>query len=407
MIRALILLLLLSGLGWGLVREQGRGRFARVNDTWVDFLLANSRGRFKPDPAKLGDVVFVRLREEDKKEYETWPPSPGDYSMIMKGLAAFEPSVLVFADPLAWPEPKPDSIPGLAQALLPVPGVVLAAEAAGEGEADEASLAPLSDHLPVLTRLGGEGQLPALPPLVKVPEPALLPQKDVGIVGGPKLALAYHRKQGGAVPSLALAAASLATHTPYANQRLRTGPGAGVHVGNQTFVPFEKDGSLKPEALAVPSVNGLELMTANLVDADPAVAKTLGKGKTVILGMDHDAKEPSPARTQAEVLAGLMTLPRVRELGRTAQIIIWVLCVLAGLSLLLLPKRRATARTLILLFSVLLVAYVAFQIALVWCPPTIPAALLLAAGVFARLFGHDPDKVRSKSRRSGKFYRRR
>ena len=123
--------------------------------------------------------------------------------------------------------------------------------------------------------------------------------------------------------------------------------------------------------------------------------------------MDHDAQEPTPARIQAQVLAGIMSLPRVQALGRTGQWVIWGLCVLAGLSLLFLPKRKALTRALIVLFFAVLVAYVTFQIALVWCPPVIPAALLLAAGLFARLFGYDPDKAKSRSRRSGKFYSRR
>ena len=173
MIRAFILLLLLSGLGWGLMGEQGRGRFRRVDETFVDFLLANARGRFKPNPENLGEVVFVRLREEDKKEYSAWPPRPIDYLMVAKGLAAHEPAVLVIADPLNWPEPKPDSVAELAQTLLPVPSVVLAAEAAPEGKADEASLAFARDHLPRLDRLQGQVQmLPELTNLEHLPEPA-------------------------------------------------------------------------------------------------------------------------------------------------------------------------------------------------------------------------------------------
>ena len=213
MIRAFILLLLLSGLGWGLYHEQTRGRFQSVDETFVDFLLANARAGLKPDASKLGDVVFVRLREEDQKEYESWPPSPSDYQMIVKGLAPFEPGVLVFADPLNWPEPKPDTIPSLAQALLPIPSVVLAAQAAEKGKADEATQAFAKEYLPSLAKLSGQPELlPELPSLTRLPEPPFR-QSDVGVVTTPQLSFAL-RDNTRAVPSLILAAISRRSASP-------------------------------------------------------------------------------------------------------------------------------------------------------------------------------------------------
>ncbi|MDB6119195.1 MAG: hypothetical protein JWO08_2976 [Verrucomicrobiaceae bacterium] len=402
MIRAFVLLLLLSGLGWGLFGEQAKGRFRKVDETFVDFLLANARGQFKPDPAKLGEVVFVRLREEDKKEYSSWPPRPIDYLMVTKGLAAYEPSVLVVADPLSWPEPKLDSIPELAQTLLPIPSVVLAAEATEKDKADEMTIAFARDHLPSIERLGGESQqLTELPLLARVPEPALVPERDIGIITKPHLSLAL-RHEKHAVPSLVLAAISRATRTPYSSQRLHTGPGAGMHLGSDRFIPLETDGTFKLAAVPVPAVNGLELMTNSIIDADPAVTKTLGKGKTIVMGIDNDSKTATSARTQAQAIAGLLTLPQLHEVGRTGQTIIWIIAGLAGMSLLLLPKQKATFRTLALLFIVVLCSYVAFLADLVWFPLTIPASLILGAGAFTRLFGYDPNSV--KRRKAGKFY---
>ena len=47
MIRALILLLLLGSLGWWLDREHHAGRFQRVDELFLDFLVANARDRFE------------------------------------------------------------------------------------------------------------------------------------------------------------------------------------------------------------------------------------------------------------------------------------------------------------------------------------------------------------------------
>lgn len=387
MLRAFILLVLLSGLAWWLNGEQERGRFRQVDEYFLDFLLANTRDQLKPDAAKLGDVVFVRLREEDKKEYAGWPPLPIDYLMITKGLSAFEPAVLVIADPLRWPDPKPDSLPELAQALLPIPGVVLGVESSSEGAGDAVTLAFIKDHLPVLERLQGQTQmLPGLHQLARLPEPVLLPQRDIGVVTGPPWSMAL-RYEDHAVPSLVLAALSRATRTPFAHQRLQVGPGAGAHLGAALFVPLQNDGSLFPSNLAAPSVNGLDLMTANIIDPEADVAKILGKGKTIVVGIDNDGPAATPARLQAQAIAGALSLPRVRVLTLVEQIAAWAVAALLSLMLVRLPKHKAVWRTLLLLFAALAASYLAFQVAMVWCPPAIPAALIAAAGLFVRLFG--------------------
>ncbi len=386
MLRPLVLLALLSGLAWWLHGEQGRGAFREVDETFLDFLIANTRDRLKPDPAKLGDVVFVRLREEDKKEYAGWPPLPIDYLMVAKGLAAFEPGVLVIADPLTWPEPKPDSLPELAQTLLPIPSVVIGVEASSAGVAPPDTLAFVKDHLPALDRLQGDARmLPGLHQLARLPEPVLVPQRDIGVVTGPPWSMAL-RYEDHAVPSLVLAALSRATRTPFAHQRLRTGPGAGVHLGAALFVPLADDGSLLPSQIQVPSLNGLELMTATMIEPDSEVAKTLGKGRTMVVGIDNDGPAATAARVQAQAIASALALPRVRVLTLVEQIAAWAVAALLGLGLLRRPK-KALGRMLLLLFAALTASYLAFQGAMIWCPPAIPAALIAAAGVFARLLG--------------------
>ncbi len=390
MLRALILAVLLSALAWWLNGERERGRFRQGDEAFLDLMIANSRDRLKPDAAKLGDAVFVRLREEDKKEYSAWPPEPIDYLMVTKGLAAYDPAVLVIADPLQWPEPKPGSLPELARALLPVPGVVLGVNASSEGTVDPATAAFVADHLPALARLQGDTTaLPGLHKLSQLPEPVLLPQRDVGVVTGPPWFMAL-RYEDHAVPSLMLAALSRATRTPYVQQRLQAGPGAGVHLGDSLFVPLASNGSLLPSSITVPAVNGLDLMTAGTVDPEPEVVKLLGKGRTFVIGIDHDGSEATPARVQAQAIAGALALPRVRVLGFVEQAAAWGVAGLLGLSLLRLPRTKALGRALLLLFAAFAGSYLAFQEGLIWCPPAIPAALILFAGLYARVFGKKP-----------------
>jgi hypothetical protein len=389
MVRSLLLLTLLSGLAWWLHGEQQRGRFREVDDQFLDFLLANTRDDLKPDPAKLDGVVFLRMREEDKAEYAAWPPQPIDYQMMIKGLAPYEPATLIIAEPLQWPQPKPEFIEQLAQTLLPMPSVVLAAGATTGGKADATSTALSGEHLPDVTAHGPTQVLPALSTINAPPEPALARQSDVGCVLPGKQSMAFLLGTR-AVPSLEWMAIANATHTPLRLQRLNLGAGAGLHVGDELFVPLQPDGSLPPSTVTVPAINALDLMTAALTDADVELAKTLGKGKVMVLGIDNDRATPTTARLCAQAVAAALAMPRVQVLSRVQQIIAWGVAALLGLSLLLLPKTKGMSRALLYLFLALTASYLAFQSFKIWCPPAIPAALIAASGLFARAFGRTP-----------------
>lgn len=388
MLRAVILLSLLSGLAWWLHGEQQRGRFREIDDTFLDILLASTRDDLKPDPAKLSEVVFLRMREEDKKEYAGWPPQPIDYQMIVKALNASEPAALVIAEPLSWPVPKPDFIEPLAQTLLPLP-VIQAAGAAVEGTKDAAAVTFANDHLPAVTVRGPASALPEITTFDRPPEPALLNQSDLGCFVAAKPATAF-RLGARVLPSLEWMAIANATHTPLLFQRLTLGPGAGLHVGDELFVPLNPDGTLPASTVAVPTINALDLMTAALTDDDAVLAQTLGKGKTLVLGIDNDSSTPTPARRTAQAIASALALPRVHALPAVQQFVAWGVSALLGLSLLFLPKTKGLTRSLLLLFLAVTASYLAFQGFKIWCPPAIPAALILASGLFVRLFGRPP-----------------
>lgn len=55
-------------------------------------------------------------------------------------------------------------------------------------------------------------------------------------------------------------------HSPFAAQRLRFGAGAGARLADGSFVPLTPQGdlSIKPDGVAVPLVNALDLMTGSL-----------------------------------------------------------------------------------------------------------------------------------------------
>jgi hypothetical protein len=51
------------------------------------------------------------------------------------------------------------------------------------------------------------------------------------------------------------------------------------------------------------------------------------------------------------------------------------------------PKKKALLRGAAFIFAGLVICFLAFQSALIWCPPTLPAALLAASALFARVAG--------------------
>lgn len=399
MVRAILLLSVLSGLAWWLHGEQERGRFRRLDEGFLDFLLANARQEMKPDSAKLNDVVLVQLREDDKGEYAAWPPLPIDYQMIVKNLATYEPSVLVIADPLLWPEPKPEFIDSLAQALLPIPRIILAASVSSDGTADEGSIKVLRERIPVITRSDNQGNpLPEVKRVDAMPEPALARQSDIGVVMQGSAHVAVRAREG-LMPSLELQALANAGQVPFERIRITTGPGAGVHFSDAWFVPTPPNGTWGTTNVAITNVNALDLMVPEVTGTDTDLAKALGKGKTIILGMARDAGGATSKASQcAATVASALALPRVNVLSPTGQFIAWGIAGSLGLLLLLWPKHKAITRALLFLFLALTASYLAFQALQVWCPPAIPSALIAASGLLVRLFGRRPkDEPTTKS----------
>lgn len=400
--RTIILLVLLAGIGWKLNVEQRHGRFQQADEAFLDFLLANVRDRFVADSgaADAGRVVLVRMREEDKAEYGAWPPPPIDWQMVLKGLVPFEPEVVVVTTPLNWGPPSPEFVREAGEALLPFPSVILAAEVETGTAFKAESVASLRDMLPSITRLAGDRML--LPPVSSVtamPEETLRRQMEIGPVALPLTAardtamLPFAFRCGDAVvPSLALQALTRCTRMPYALQRLLVGPGAGAQLGDGVYVPLDDRGQFVVKAGDVPaSVNALDFLTGELADGLSAGDKArLGKHKVIVLGLDNDAPAPTPARLHAAALSQALSLPRVRLAGEYMR---WVVCgvaALLGCFLLRYRGGRALRAGLLLIFGWLVVSFVTFQSSLAWSPPAVPAAMLAAGTVFAMLFGKKP-----------------
>lgn len=401
--RACLLIIVLAAAGWHLDREQRAGRFRQADDAFLDFLLANARDRFVPEQGAAADqVVFVRIREEDRGEFTAWPPQPLDWQMLVKSLAAHDPEMLVIADPLSWPEPKPDFIPALGDALLPFASVVLAAAAGGEtSAADPVAGKSTLDSLPVIDRIAGDAsRIPEVARVVAAPDETLRRHAETGIViergGGGRAAMPAAVRAGGAVlPSVMLQTLARHTRSPYATQRLRAGPGAGILLGGGLFLPLEPDAAFAfdPDGKIL-SVNALDFLAGDLADVPSAEDKAkLGKNKIIVAGTDRDGGALTAARAQALALSQALSLPRIRQMSDGQR---WVVCGAAGLLGLLLLRWRggkALRAGLLMIFGALVASFLLFQINLTWFAPTVPAALLAAGALFAAVFGRKENEA--------------
>lgn len=392
MIRALLLLLILAPLGWWLDREQKAGRFQRVDELFLDFLVANSREKLTtPDPAAPeGQVLLLRLDPAQRDEFSAWPPAPIDWQMILKGLRDAEPEVVVIPEPLNWPKPTPDFVPAVAEAIIPLSSVVFGVEAKTTEKADEPTfLGALDESLPRFQKAAGELQsAPGIAAVLAAPHDDLRRHGELGLVIEKGLPYAF-RADERLVPGLLAQTLARHTRTPYVTHRLLLGPGAGAYLQGGFFVPLQNDGTVELEAKKkLSTANALDLLTGGLADAVSAEDKEkLKAAKIIVIGQD-DAKQPGVARTHAQALADMLSLPKIRVLDEMEQWIVWGVVALLGMWLVLrVPRQKAPARGFLLIFIVVVIVFLAFQTALLWFPPTLPIALLSASAVVGGIIG--------------------
>jgi hypothetical protein len=411
MLRAFLAVLLLGGLVVFLDQEQRAGRFRLVDEGFRDFLVANVRERFVPDPAAGAPAVaLVVMQEAEAAEYEAWPPSPLDWQMLLQAVAQWQPEVLVIAEPLNWGQPSPPFVPAVAELLQAFPSVVLGVEAEYAAQESPAFLGGLEARLPAYPNVVGEpvAGAPWLKALVVPPDEKLRPLAELGLLAAPAAAagsgqlpyavqLAVVTGPPQWLPTLVAQAMSRLARSPYALQRLRLGAGAGVHLEGGRFVPLTADGHFEwsPEGRGgVLEVNALDLLAGGLAEVLPAeTVAQANQARVVLIGLQRG--DGTALIQQAEALAAMLALPTLQPLPLWGQWGLWTLAGLLGVTLVH-KKKGALLRALIFVFAGFVISFLVFQSQLIWFPPTIPAALLLAGGLLGRLIGKGPLKPKAE-----------
>lgn len=392
MLRTIILLVVLAPLAWWLDREQSAGRFQRVDELFLDFLVANSRDKLTtPDSARKEDeVILLRLDPADKAEYSGWPARPLDWQMILKSLHGNESTVVVVPEPLNWGKPAPDFIPALAESMVPLPSIILGVEAQPTAKpTGPAFTGGLEDVIPRFQKASGDLELaPAFSALIAAPDDQIRRHGELGLIAADTLPYAM-RDESGLMPGVIAQALARHSQTPYATHRLLLGPGAGAYLRNGLFVPLAIDGTVIVDPKTpVSTINALDLLSGSLADAiSPDDKARLRAARIIVIGTD-DKNQPGTARSHAQALASILSLPHIQLLPQFEQWIIWGIVAIAGVWLVLrTPRQKAPARGFLLIFATIVIVFVCFQTTLLWFPPTIPVALLSASAIIASLIG--------------------
>ncbi len=373
---------------------------AKVQDFeqgFLDFLVANAYEAFvKAVPAASPDVVLVEFREQDKDQFEAWPPTSLDYKMLLQRLTSHDPAVVVFTEPLIWAtETGALQLGPLRSALLPVPSVVLGFEVTQEaGAMSPEQAAFVTGEMPAFARL--EGNVASATPFTR---PTVLPDKSLR-TGGAETGISRilpAEKSSSAqipfvaydgthlVPSVAAQAVTRFRRTPFSSLRVRFGIGGRLMLGDEHIVPLDKGGAMTlADKPAVPMASAADLTSPIPEEAEAVkAAETVGRGKVLVIGTGQNAA------AHARAIAFALAMPRLNRAPEWAG---WAFAAWMALCCL---RQWRYRRVKVLLFGVVLaviamvICIVTFQSSLWWWSPA-PAAIVVAVSTLFCFFWPAP-----------------
>lgn len=408
LVRLVLTLLALAAVVWHLDGEQRAGRFERGEQQFMDLLVSTAGGRFDKSEDR-GEVALVEFREADRGEFSSWPPPPLDWQMLLKELHAYEPDVLVITTPLFWGQPTPDFAPAVADALLKFPSVVLGVETQlVEGVAPSSVfLGDLENAIPQFQIVNGEGaKVPRLAALITAPDVNVRSSSEMGLLAlrkqGSEWRLPYVLNEGTRyLPTLLSQVLARYSRTPYTGggHRLLLGSYPGAYLQGGIHVPLTESGEwIFTREKPVFTVNALDLMAGTLADALTEKDKaSLEKARIIVIGTTTaDSKEapPSLTRVYAQAFSRLLAQPRIQAWSKIQQWILWGVIGLVVTGMVVIVRRRHAlvvgVSLLLLLFCVNLML---FKSELIWWPPVIPYALVLAGTFLGLVIGRGKAKV--------------
>ncbi len=403
--RGLTFTFLIAALVAALLPLERGGSFQKLNQTFVSWLSANA-AKDTSSPS----ITLLRLEEGD---WSSWPPGPLDFATIFSNLDRFSPPTVAVEPVLDWEDPHPQQISSLSTHALAVPSLLLGIGLqVNPAAADilDPTLLSLFETLPNVS--GDISRIPTFTGIHAIPtesvrRPHYLGHTYIDLSEGhgadqdvlkvPLLA----RYGDHVVPSFVLQAVLLKGRLPLSLVRVVLGD--SIQAGESLRIPIDASGNLavSPDwKRQIPSLSADVLLAGD--DPDPTL---LGEGESiaaletlrtnlVLIGPTgpgvRSFERPGGGRiSRTEIFAAaIATIQSGRfsiRLPDHLQYLAWAAAALFALLTALFARRRPSAVTAAALglLAIAIISLIAFQSTRHWCPPTIPAAIVLLGSATA------------------------
>ncbi len=397
-----IIFLLLCGVGvFFLDREEERGTFASANQTYIDWLIGNSREKIQ-EPS----VTFLRIDEGALEAYESGTAfGPLEFAQLLHRLNEYKPKVAAIEPVLEWKEKEELLLNALRDTSLQCENLLL-----GSVLELDSTGAPLSDAVlslfPAVAKVKGDpSRIPEFTGARDLPELQLRITSNLGFTAidlgdavtasEDSLAVPLLARHGGKViPAFVLRAVML--ENGIAPEDVEVELGASIRLGDALTIPVDARGYLTVfaglrERLPTYSASILIWKPDEVVGEDgsgqgmkPEERSAL-ESRVVLIGYDNEPAKRIPLKkgaliSRAELFAlAIATVQSgryIRLLPDPVQYGVWVALVLAGLFILRFRRKRALGLGFLLLLLYFIAGMLLFQSARTWMPVVIPLGLL-------------------------------
>ena len=404
--RTLFFLIFCAGLVYGLQGMERGGRFHDINRKFLSWLTANTDGA-----TASPSITILRIEKDD--DIFDWPPTAIDFATMFNQLNLFTPKAIAVEPVLFWQDPHPQRFSSLVRKSEVLSPLLLGVEF----EVNSAAVEAIEENLlkefePITNITGDKSKLPRFTDVQSIPDESLRKHHQLAHtyidLGGGDLSdqdvlkvplLARHRDH--VFASFVLKAVLLHEQIPVDEIEVRLGE--SIKAGDSLNIPIDSSGhfAVSPDwDRRIPSISANVLMVGP--NPDPSELGPNEKledikslhNNLILIGRTGDGvrefdRPGGGTITRSEILAsaiGAIQSGRYQiRLSNKIQYVTWGVIILIGLLAYLAIKKRATAVVFgaFGLLTIVIVGLLTFQSTSHWCPPTIPAAIIVLSAVLS------------------------
>jgi len=414
--KAVIFLVVAATISFFLNREDDRGTFAKVDQEYISWLMANSKADIQ-EPS----VTFLQIEDPDGSMFSDWPLQPIDYSILLGNLGKREPNVMAVTPTLEWGGSQErlyiDSLQNvlnrtdLDKVLF---GAVLLENPAGEPiKQSTLSLFPQIENVE-----GDRSLIPEFTNIRTLPEPALtsfgphlgFTRIDLGDAETEKVndsitvpMLARHGDH--IVPSFVLLAMMLDNKVPMGDVEVDLGN--VIRLGDGLEIPIDRSGRLyvftrirekiTKENVDILIATGDSNIAGQISDSQ----KVALEKRIVILGYDDPDSRTIPLRGEkislgelfAMAMATIQAEQFIQKVQPTVRYAIWGALALLGLLLLRWKRGKGALAWVFLLVLYFVGNLILFQYSMQWTSLMVPMGILVVIGLGVTLLPETRENV--------------